>query len=159
MCWSLTTLTDNTSNSDDISNDPLDPADVMDTGFYEELLHDSSTLSFPDHPSTSEAPTNPNLTERPDQTEVGEVAKLVPPQEMSSPVVDKVPFGSPGAPIPDKPQGPSAYEAWQAMFEDSAWAPFCSGLEWDIAQWAKMRGRTPSALSGLLEIPGVRIYP
>src|SRR5258707_13979854 len=111
MCWSLTTLTDNTSNSDDISNDPLNPANVTDVDFYEELLHDSSTLSFPDHPSTSEAPTNPNLTERPDQTEVGEAAELVPPQEMSSPVVDKIPSCRPGAPIPNKPQRPSACEA------------------------------------------------
>ncbi len=112
----------------------------MDTDFYEELLHDSLTLSFPDHPFTSEALTNPNLIEWPDQTEVGEAAKLVQPQEMSTLVVDKFSFGSPGAPIPDKPQGLSTYEIWQAMFEDSAWAPFCLELEWDIAQWAKMCG-------------------
>src|SRR5258708_38282333 len=100
---------------------------------------------------------NPDVREGPDQTEVGEAAALVPPQEMSSPVVDKVPFGSPGAPIPDKPQGPSTYEAWQAMFEDSAWAPFFSELEWDIVKWAKMRGQTSLAVSALLEIPGGRI--
>lgn len=40
-------------------------------------------------------------------------------------------------------------------FNENIWAPFKSRLDWDLAQWAKMRGPGSTALSELLGIEGV----
>ena len=39
--------------------------------------------------------------------------------------------------------------------EPSEWAPFSSHLKWEVARWAKLRGPSSTALSGLLHIDGV----
>ncbi len=142
----------------DIFNDPPDPADIADVAdadAYEELLREgeNSTSTFPNQ--STEPPVNPDPTGQLDETETEGQADLVPPQTMSTPVVDRFPFGSPGMPIPDKPQGPSAYESQQATSMDSSWAPFRSKLDWDIAQWAKMHGQSSTTVSDLLGMPGV----
>ena len=41
---------------------------------------------------------------------------------------------------------------------DNIWAPFNSQLEWEIAQWAKLRGPGATAFTELLEIEGVSHY-
>ena len=74
--------------------------------------------------------------------------------DTSSVVVDIFPFGNPGAPIPDMPQGPSSYEQFQATHGET-WAPFRSQRDWDIAHWAKTHSMTSSAVAELLAIPEV----
>ena len=68
----------------------------------------------------------------------------------SSVVIEGFPFGNPGAPIPEMPQGPS-YEQFCA----TPWAPFQSQRDWDIAHWAKMHSTTLSAVADLLALPNV----
>ena len=76
-------------------------------------------------------------------------------QEMSTPLVDRFPFGCPGMPTPNKPQGLSMYETWQATPKDSLWALFHSELDWNVVRWVKMRGPSSTAAMELLAIPGV----
>jgi hypothetical protein len=93
---------------------------------------------------------NDSTTTNPDH------ANLAPPQGMSTLVVDQFPSGSLGRLIPNKPQGSSVhYESRRAASMDSPWAPFRSELDWNVARWAKMRGRTSAEVAGLLAIPGV----
>ena len=116
--------------------------------------HDqTATQSIPD-----EASGFPELTEQDDQTEGH--TDFAPPQGMTgmpTPVVDRFPFGCPGMPILNKPQGSSMYEKWRSTSKDSLWTPFCSELDWNIAQWVKMRGPSSTAATELLAIPGVRV--
>ncbi|KAK7031890.1 hypothetical protein R3P38DRAFT_3313820 [Favolaschia claudopus] len=50
-----------------------------------------------------------------------------------------------------------AFEKYQEMLSDNGnlWAPFSSKMDWEIAQWAKLRGSTSTAFSDLLGIQGV----
>lgn len=41
---------------------------------------------------------------------------------------------------------------------DNPYAPFASRLDWEVAEWAKLRGPSATAFSELLMIPGVRTY-
>lgn len=134
--------------------DPPDPADVADADAYEELVNNVPTPIFSNQ-TTDRAPQIPELTEQHDQTEVGDQVDLIPPQTSSTLLVDKFPFGNPGMPVREKPQGRSVYESWEATSGGSPWAPFQSELEWNIARWVKIHGRTSSAATELLAIPGV----
>jgi hypothetical protein len=149
----LPTISDDT---EDISIDPHNPADVpddvMDADTYEELLRENLSTTNPDQMTPPEIPEIPDLTQREDQNEEGNQADVMPMLT----VVDKFPFGSPGMPIPDKPRTSTVYESRQATSMDSLWAPFRSELDWNIAQWVKMRGSTSTAVTELLAIPGVR---
>lgn len=52
----------------------------------------------------------------------------------------------------------SAYEHYQSKIPDgeaNIWAPFISQMDWEVAQWAKMRGSGSTAFSDLLAIEGV----
>lgn len=146
------TLTDDTSGLQDVLNDPPDPADVADADAYEELINNNSTPIFPNQTTVGKAPEILELTEQYDQSEAGDQADLTPPQTSSALVTDQFPFGNPGMPIPEKPQGSSVHESWEATSMDSPWAPFQSELDWNMAQWAKMHGRTATEF---LAIPGV----
>ena len=42
--------------------------------------------------------------------------------------------------------------------QDNIYAPFSSRIDWEIAQWAKMRGPGSTAVSELLSIDGVCIW-
>ena len=46
----------------------------------------------------------------------------------------------------------------QTGSHDNIWAPFNSQLEWEIVQWAKLRGPGATAFTELLEIEGVSHY-
>lgn len=72
--------------------------------------------------------------------------------DASTVVVEVFPFGKPGAPIPDMPQGPSLYERVQAIPGGSIWTPFQSKWDWDAARWAKTHSTTSSAVSDFLRI-------
>ena len=44
--------------------------------------------------------------------------------------------------------------------QENIWAPFASKMEWEVAQWAKLRGPGSTSFSEFLEIEGVsQIYP
>ena len=96
----------------------------------------------------------PELTEHEDQTR-GDHTNFAPPQAMSTHVIDQFPFGCLGMPMPNKSKGSSMYETWRATSKDTPWTPFCSELDWNVAQWVKMRGPSSTAAMELLAIPGV----
>jgi hypothetical protein len=70
-------------------------------------------------------------------------------------VVDRFPFGSPGAPIASPSDNATMNGANLRAPGDSIWTPFRSQCDWEIAHWAKMRGPTSSAVTELLAIPEV----
>jgi hypothetical protein len=72
--------------------------------------------------------------------------------------IKEFPFGRPGAPIDITPHGSAATGSGVTPPGNSIWAPFCSRLDWEIAQWAKTRRLTSSAFSELLVIPEVRKF-
>ena len=74
--------------------------------------------------------------------------------DTSSVIVDRFPFGNPGAPIPGVPQGRSSYEQFQAT-QSEIWSPFQSQRDWDVARWVKTHSTSSSAVADLLAIPEV----
>ncbi|KAI0058289.1 hypothetical protein BV25DRAFT_1919489 [Artomyces pyxidatus] len=79
--------------------------------------------------------------------------------------VVKFTIGKAGAPIPGAMAPPTnaayklkvggAAEADEAEADENPWAPFTSQMDWEMAQWAKMRGPTSTAFTELLNIDGV----
>ena len=72
-------------------------------------------------------------------------------------VIDEFPFGNLSAPI-DGPDSPIDSMS-QGDPNCTSWAPFCSQLDWEFAQWAKLQGVSASALNDLLTLPEVRPHP
>ena len=147
----LCTIIDDTGITRDfnaISIEGPDPADLADADALQEMLYGTSTPSTHDQGTVDEAPVD--LTP---QTEVGEGDQndMLDSESASAVVVEHFSFGTPGAPIPDRHQEPSACGP-----EDSLWAPFRSQLDWEVARWEKLRGLTSTAVAELLAIPGVR---
>ena len=73
-------------------------------------------------------------------------------------IIDRFPFGSPGAPITglhDSTSRNGSSPAEVGPRGDSIWAPFRSECDWEFARWAKLRGPTSSAVTDLLAIPEV----
>ncbi|KAJ7750295.1 hypothetical protein B0H16DRAFT_1663370 [Mycena metata] len=62
--------------------------------------------------------------------------------------------GDAGAPLR---RGEPGYESYKAKLgdPDNVWAPFTSKLEWELAQWAKLRGPGSTAFTDLLKIGGI----
>ena len=154
-CHNSLSITDDTSGLVDPLYVPPGPADVADADAFEELVHNFSTPNFSNQTTVDMAPQIPELTEQYDPTEVEDEVDLTPPQTLSEEFIDNFPFGNPGMPIREKRQGLSVHGSWEAMSSGSPWAPFQSELEWNIARWVKMHGRTSSAAAELLAIPGV----
>ena len=82
-------------------------------------------------------------------------SELNAPEHVSSVIVDRFPFGSPGAPISFAHEGSPMDVTGSGVLRGSIWAPFSSQCDWEIARWAKMRGPTSSAVLDLLSIPKV----
>ena len=135
-----------------MSTASLDATDLTDADVFEELSRGNgpSTLTIPNQPTVDDALEVPDdsIEEIP-QVEVqnSETALAV--------MIDHFPTGNLGAPILGLPQGPSAYESYQATASGSVWAPFHSQCDWKFAHWAKMCGPTSSAVMELLVIPEV----
>ncbi|THV08117.1 hypothetical protein K435DRAFT_641286 [Dendrothele bispora CBS 962.96] len=68
-------------------------------------------------------------------------------------------FGPDSAePIPTFRDSSHGFAKYQSLIPGSAynkWAPFQSRIDWQVAQWAKMRGTGSTAFSDLLDIDGV----
>ena len=66
--------------------------------------------------------------------------------------------GRAGEPLPI-PRSDIGYEKYSNELEKEGdineWAPFSTRMEWEIAQWAKLRGPSSTALTELLKIDGV----
>jgi hypothetical protein len=142
--------------------DPVDPADATDADLLETLANDHSAPANSEEDHPVEAQSQDPLAPQPDEpwppapppTQPDADSLAAPPQI----VVDRFPHGSPGAQIPEAPQGSSLYQSSREAFGASVWAPFHSQCDWEIAHWAKMRGPTSSAMEELLAIPEVRAY-
>ncbi|KAJ6616602.1 hypothetical protein B0H10DRAFT_1799063 [Mycena sp. CBHHK59/15] len=75
-------------------------------------------------------------------------------QVHSSPVIVEFTDGDAGAPLR---KGEEGYERYKAGLgdPDNIWAPFTSKMEWEVAQWAKLRGPGSTAFTELLNISGI----
>lgn len=158
-----TTHTTNSAHTTDNANaTDTDDADTTDADILELLVnnHSITTNTEQDRPVEAQSavpPVTPPIEPMPP-------AELMPPADPPQPdadtpdsviplVIDRFPHGNPGAPIPGAHQG--SYQRSQEAFGASAWAPFHSQCDWEVARWAKMRGPTSSAMQDLLAIPGV----
>ena len=146
----LTQLLDVSRGIDDNSIDTPDPADLVDADALEDILSGTPTAPTCDSLTVDETPA--------DQTEAGDHPDTMDSESARDVVIEKFAFGRPGAPIPCDAQGPAAHDTQEATPTGSAWAPFCSQLDWELARWAKRCGLTSTAVSELLAIPGVRVY-
>jgi hypothetical protein len=143
------------------AQDTVDAADAADADLLEEMANDPLSSTNPERDPPNEAQTAP-LTP-PDiepQPLVPAPAQPTEPDANSSDAspqvfVDRFPHGSPGAAIAGGHQGSNIYQASHELFGASAWAPFHSQCDWELARWAKMRGPTSSAMEELLAIPEV----
>jgi hypothetical protein len=162
----LHAITDETAESDGAYDEGYNPpdltdADLTDADAYEDLLRgDSTPADPPDQHAVEDLPGTPEAAEDADQTELGDQPDTA-DQEMAPGLVvdvEQFPFGNPGASIPGRFQGSSAYETMRETHTDNPWAPFSSQLDWEVARWAKMRSRTSTAVTELLAIPGVGVY-
>ena len=75
-------------------------------------------------------------------------------------IIDRFPFGSPGAPITGPHDGATkngSRPVGVGPRGDSIWAPFRSECDWEFARWAKLSGLSSSAITDLLAIPEVCI--
>lgn len=158
-------LHDVADNADDQANDQAnhtaddngapDTADMTDADILE-VLTQTETSRFLESNSTARIP-----EQTPSADSELPPENLSNPLEQSSPdpspqvVVERFPYGNPGAPI-DGMQGSTIYELSQEAFGGSVWAPFQSQCDWDVAHWAKMKGPGSSAVTDLLAIPNVR---
>jgi hypothetical protein len=74
------------------------------------------------------------------------------------PVIEKYPDSRAGAPVShDRVASKNESYAKSINNEHNPWAPFASQIDWEIAQWAKLRGPGSTAMSDLLKIDGVNI--
>jgi hypothetical protein len=80
-----------------------------------------------------------------------------------TPVVERFPSTEAGAPIANVHADLKAdprYESYHTGLKgrsdrNNRWAPFSSQLDWEVAQWAKIRGPGSTAFTELLKIDGV----
>ncbi len=142
----LHTITDETWDFD-----APDPADTMDMDTFEQLCGISTTLTC-EQLTVGETPGDSGFTHQPDQPKPDDQADAVESEPELAVVIDRFPFGRPGAPSPGMTQA-----SQQAASMGSLWAPFRSQLDWDIARWAKLHGQTLTAVLELLAIPGVHV--
>jgi hypothetical protein len=72
-------------------------------------------------------------------------------------VIEPYPSPLAGAPLAGG-QSRSDYDDYeQQRGHEKVYAPFCSKLDWSIAQWAKLRGPSSNAVNDFLQIDGVRL--
>lgn len=68
------------------------------------------------------------------------------------------PSSAAGTPIPGAAPHPTTDARYTHAIhgQTNIWAPFQSRNDWEVARWAKLRGKGSSAFNELLAIPGVR---
>jgi hypothetical protein len=115
----------------------------------------SSPLHWPSSPPQDlDPPTNPDSS-IPDRRHNAE-------HPLHQDNVRVVHFPSPlaGAPISGAGMQPT-YEQYGSKIGSTSnpYAPFCSKLDWEFARWAKLRGPGSNAITELLQLEGVSIFP
>ncbi len=75
--------------------------------------------------------------------------------------VEHFPSEFAGQPVPEQARLPSGYGDYQTRLPhigdpNNKYSPFTNKLDWCVGRWAKVRGPGSTAVSELLEIPGVR---
>ena len=155
------------TDPEEISDETLDAADVMDMDVFEELQQYSdqcSTATIPNQgrigglnaavipdQEDMEFDIDEEISPQTNQTE----AETDDPNTMSTMVIDRFPSGSPGIPIPGMPHRASAHELAQDRSMESIWAPFWSQKDWKIAHWVKISSSSSSDVDNLMAISGV----
>lgn len=73
--------------------------------------------------------------------------------------IEHFPLTSAGAPIMNGTDQQAYYETYHARMGDAngTYAPFCSKMDWEIAQWVKTHGSSASAVNELLAIDRVSL--
>ena len=154
----------NNGNSDDDDDDDVGGGDIEEMQQWE-----PPRVPRPQH----HAPVNPRhapVHEEPELAQQQLRRRVAQGRTIFAPKVT-VPFPSrrAGAPVPSRdvnnnPQ--TGFQSYQNSLhnidagESSArWAPFQSEMDWQIAQWAKLRGPGSTALDELLRIDGVSPFP
>ena len=123
------------------------------------LTMDSNKASLHPASDVSQLPRQENTVEPPLQA--GQRPARAEVEDSGVVIIDRFPFGFPGAPITDPlDRLDSATENRSSPIGgrprgDSIWAPFRSQCDWEFARWAKLRGSTSSAVTDLLAIPEV----
>jgi hypothetical protein len=148
--------TNNSANADNNANannnaDADDNADTNDNdnaNAYEDFLQPTNPVAAA-MPELVPPATDPEMVSEPKTP----VEAAIQPEEavdlesQQSLTVDRLPFGNPGMPI-DSPLGNTN----QADLHGICWAPFHSELDWQFAQWVKLRGPSSSVLNELLSL-------
>lgn len=168
------------SDSEDESDEDDEDSDVDDIDgdvlarLATRLPNISPPTSPPDSPrSDSPSPSTPSSPHRsspvPSLDDLDEeFGRILTEQELDAlyrqltakPVVEAFPetLGHPGAPVNPR-RHRHAYEKARDALNDTnlgnPWSPLTSGLEWDVARWAKLHGPSSTALTELLKIDGV----
>ena len=131
-----------------------DTADTLDADVLE-IITQIQTNEFLDLEST--APDPEQFLSAESESPPEHLANPVEPSSADTEVVERFPYGKPGAPVNDL-QGSSTHELRQDTLGGSIWEPFQSECDWDLAYWAKMNKLSSSALADLLAIPNVRPF-
>jgi len=152
----------------DLSNtqEPLSPESYKsdsDTDM-EELIAESASGWEPQRPVQHTLATENQPAELPRTAEPSSI-HLPPPETFNPPpsgykppFVERYPHASAGAPhFLAIDRGNDHEEYAKKIGTSNPWAPFESEIDWKLAKWAKMRGPSSTALTELLDIPGVRL--
>ena len=123
----------------------MDPGDITDADVFEVLTEHNvirPRVTVPTRNQHAVDDTTPEL-----QVEQTTYFNIPNAETSSMVVIDHFPLGKAGAPIAG-----TARELNEDMAAQSVWAPFVSQYDWQVANWAKMRGPTSSAVTDLLAI-------
>ena len=159
-------------NKDSDPDDPADMTDAIDANTFEtlHLAHDgtaSVVSEMPCMPPPEDLVPLPEDLDLPPEDLVPLPEDLALPSTESevnttkdmplvtTPIIDRFPNGSTGAPISGAHGGSSTEDTGSKGLQGSTWAPFSSQCNWEIACWDKMHGPSSSAFSELLVIPEV----
>jgi hypothetical protein len=152
---------------EEIDINELDFNDRSDDGLDDELNHDSEEEEFgDDYEQQWEPPLPESLASDVDLVDelegtndsgLSQKARLAAEDAFRKhPIVEKFPDSRAGAPVPNT-RSKSKNDAYSKEINnaDNPWAPFVSQIDWEVAQWAKLRGPGSTAMSDLLKIDGV----
>lgn len=116
------------------SSPPTNPEDGDDISIDQQVLED--VPSEDSGPTTPLHPSSAPMNQQGDRDQTHTIVSF--PSEPA------------GAPITATAVPQSQYGAYQALFGDNIYAPFTSETDWWMAQWAKTRGPSSTAVNELL---------
>ncbi len=145
------------SPSESSSHSESSDDDVFDTQGWEPDPHPAPSDVSHAFPTTDAPATGPVL---PSHARRENVEHTIPRDRNT--FIIHFPGSTAGAPVPDGTSVPNVtYQDYQASVESpgtsstNPYAPFTSRIDWEVAQWAKLRGSGSTAFSDLLAIEEV----